>query len=42
MRSDAPTLTNAPPVTIRTAMIMTRISNLRRRSRFPAAVGERA
>jgi hypothetical protein len=41
MRCDVPTLTNAPRVTIRTAMIMTRMPDLRRRRRFPAAVGER-
>jgi hypothetical protein len=40
MGCDVPTLTNAPRVTIRTVMIMTRMSSLRRR-RFPAAVGER-
>jgi hypothetical protein len=42
MRCDVPTLTKAPRITIRTAMIMTRISDLRRRSCFPTAVGERA
>jgi hypothetical protein len=41
MRCDVPTLTNAPRVTIRTAMIAMRISTLRRRSLIPAAVGER-